>query len=121
MTEDDAASAESPRGTIVLNLADIGEWEKVYAYCIEKRVPIEEMSRRDLTIKIPRKCSEEIPKEVLGNIKIYKLAEAEKRIKEYRARTIHTLLRKKTLVKHTTEDELLVQQLIPEHLLPRNR
>ncbi len=123
MTES-SANGENSEGTILLNLADVAEWDRVHAYCVQKHIPIEDANRRGLTLRIPRTHFEELPPEVLGKIEVFDgttegMREGMKCLKKYRARPIHHRFYRDPVIEETAEDDLLVRQLIPEHLLPR--
>ena len=116
---ENTTGGESSEGTVLLNLIDVAKWDTVHTYCVQNHIPIEDENRRDLTVTLLRTYFEELPPEILGKFRVFNMTEGTKRLKEYRARPMYPRARRSPVIKETAEDDLLVRQLIPDHLLPR--
>lgn len=106
--------------TLRLQFLYPASWVQAKQDCARYQVPIENESRDDLTIDVARCLFEKLPPSLQEQFNLSSAKAEVKQVVAHRMLRLWAPRRANLAVKTTAGDDLLVRQLIPEHLLPRD-
>lgn len=112
-------NTEDVEGRIHLQFIHPESWVQLRHHCATYGVSIEYEDRDDLILTISREEFERLPLSIRQQFRLFTMQEGAKRINAYRNRPIRMPRQRMPEIRQTAEDEKIVRQLIPEHLLAR--